>query len=486
MIMNIPRTMSTQHPDNVNQPFFTENTLIGGEDEIQEAYYAYSHLDCTEQMWDFEGKEVDNFVVKKLLTQNENFFRSKKLGKDVFLTFRVPNPEVEKGEAKILLETLESIPRSFDAAKLFYGEDLAPIFEVILPMTMSADSLNRVYYYYQNFVAGKSSAKLLTGTVKDWIGEFKPENINVIPLFEDMASLLHSADMVREYLKNKDVEYQRVFLARSDPAVSYGSLAAVLLNKIALDKLYRLQQEIGVKIYPILGVGSAPFRGNLRPETVEQLIQGYPSVHTFTIQSSFKFDNSVEQVKSAIDKINAKEDLAPLPVENEEKLLEIINKYRTAYFSHIKKLAPVINQVSRFVPKRRKRKLHIGLFEYARKAEDLKLPRAITFAASLYSLGIAPELLGFEALNKEDLSYIKAIYPNVEYDLRSALKFYNPSSPFMPKETVEAINKNFDELPPNVEHHQITSKLTNFMVDATGEDLGKLVLRAAQIRNFLG
>jgi phosphoenolpyruvate carboxylase len=120
-IPNIPKCMSTQHPDNVNSPFFAENVELGGEDEVQEAYYAFSHLGCDEQMWDCEGKEVDNYVVKKLLTKHEPFFRDKKLGKDVFLTLRVPNPNVEKAEAKILLETLESIPRSFDAAKLFYG-----------------------------------------------------------------------------------------------------------------------------------------------------------------------------------------------------------------------------------------------------------------------------------------------------------------------------------------------------------------------------
>jgi len=61
----ITRCMSTQHPDNVPL-FFAQNTELGGEDEIQEAYYAFSHLGCDEQMWDREGKEVDNFVVKKL------------------------------------------------------------------------------------------------------------------------------------------------------------------------------------------------------------------------------------------------------------------------------------------------------------------------------------------------------------------------------------------------------------------------------------
>ena len=52
--------MSTQHPDNVNPPFFAENPELGGEDEIQEAFHAFSNLGCSEQMWDCEGKEVDN------------------------------------------------------------------------------------------------------------------------------------------------------------------------------------------------------------------------------------------------------------------------------------------------------------------------------------------------------------------------------------------------------------------------------------------
>ncbi|GAH87835.1 unnamed protein product, partial [marine sediment metagenome] len=47
--------------------------------EIQEAYYAFSHLNCDEQMWDCEGKEVDNYVVKKLLTKYELFFQRKKV-----------------------------------------------------------------------------------------------------------------------------------------------------------------------------------------------------------------------------------------------------------------------------------------------------------------------------------------------------------------------------------------------------------------------
>jgi len=66
--------MSTQHPDNVAMPFFASGAPLSAEDEVREAYYAFSHLGCDEQMWDFEGKEVDEHVVEKLLTQYEGFF----------------------------------------------------------------------------------------------------------------------------------------------------------------------------------------------------------------------------------------------------------------------------------------------------------------------------------------------------------------------------------------------------------------------------
>src|SRR3989344_4367882 len=145
--MKVSSVLSTQHPDNARNPFFVNNSGIEGEDEIKEAFYAFSHLCCREQLWDYEGKEVDNFVVKKLLTNYEPYFRSHKLGKDIFLTLRVPNPDIEKNEAKVLLETLESIPRNFDSARVFYKEDIPPIFEVAVPMTKDHKVLLRIKRY---------------------------------------------------------------------------------------------------------------------------------------------------------------------------------------------------------------------------------------------------------------------------------------------------------------------------------------------------
>ncbi|MEM3657865.1 MAG: phosphoenolpyruvate carboxylase, partial [Candidatus Hadarchaeum sp.] len=148
----VPRTMSTQHPDNARLPPFSSGDVMGGEDEILEIYWVFSQLNCQEQMWDFEGKKALPWVVSELLMKNQEFFRERFLGKDFFLTFRIPNPEIETVEAKLVMEVLDSIPRCYDAARAFYQEDIPPVFEVILPMTTSAEQLNRVYHYYKKWV----------------------------------------------------------------------------------------------------------------------------------------------------------------------------------------------------------------------------------------------------------------------------------------------------------------------------------------------
>lgn len=489
MAIRIPKTMSTQHPDNVASPFFAANQELGGDDEIKEAFYAYSHLKCTEQLWDCEGKETDNYVVKKLLTGYEPYFTNTTLGEDVFLTLRVPNPAVERSEAKILLETLESIPRSYDTAKLFYGKDVAPVFEVALPMATDRRQLLNIARYYRRHVAGKKDASLGGTTVGEWIGEFKPEQIRVIPLFEDKESMLGSADAVRTLITEEKIEdHQRVWLARSDPALNYGSLASVLIEKVALQRLHSLQEELSVPLYPILGCGSAPFRGNLRPDNAGNSLKGYPSVHTFTLQSAFKYDYPVEQVEKAVATINEAKTGKPFQVD-EEKALGMVERLTASYQRQITELAPLINDVSSYIPPRRKRKLHIGLFGYSRQMGQTQLPRAIKFCGALYSLGIPPDLLGLDALTAKDLELAHAVYPSFEQDLKDALQYLNV--------------ENFRSLAPAIyEKIQPALSLVDYEVDRKHEKVTGIILdnyktryaqalkenitRAGFIRKFLG
>jgi phosphoenolpyruvate carboxylase len=483
----IPRCMSTQHPDNVSLPFFAKGKELDGEDEVLEAFYVFSHLGCDEQMWDYEGKEGDDYVVKKLLSKYNYFFKENRLGKDVFLTLRVPNPEFETIERKILLETLESIPRSFDTAHTIYKDDIAPIFEVILPMTTSSKALERVYRYYTDFVVGKENKPIFDSDilVKDWVSEFYPKKINVIPLFEDFTHLINADSITEEFLKGKSDEYIRVFLARSDPAMNYGLIAAILAVKLALFKLWKLGNKIGVQIFPIVGVGPSPFRGNFTPKNVLRTANEYRSVYTYTVQSAFKYDYPVSDVRFAIEQI--KSIVPAYPKEIDEKfVMDFFNNYTKVYFSHIENLAPVINKVANHIPSRRKRKLHIGLFGYSRENASIKLPRAITFTGSLYSIGVPPEILGLESLSDSEIENIKRYYENFEVDLKDSMQFSNPDTPFFPKNVLKVLEKLGINYEINEEHKELTKAIVSTVLDLKNYNIDELILRASQIRKFIG
>ena len=487
---NVSRTMSTQHPDNVNTPFFSDSAELGGEDEIKEVFYAYSHIHSREQLWDCEGKEVDNFVVKKLLTKYEPYFKKHILGKDAFLTLRVPNPSVEKNEAKILLETLESIPRNFDAAKLFYDDDIAPIFEIALPMTTDYRELVRIAEYYKQHVVGKQYHKLHGDiTIAQWIGKFQPETLRIIPLIEEKESILNPENIIEGYFKEIRVDdYQRVWLARSDPALNYGNLATVLMLKVSFQKLDKLQDKSSVDILPILGCGSAPFRGNFKPTNIKNCVQGYPSVHTYTLQSAFKYDYNISDVTKAVEFLNESKPSRPVDVD-EKKCAPIIDKLAHEDRKQVKLLADFVNNISPYVPSRRKRKLHIGLYGYSRSIGDLKLPRAITFCAALYSYGLPPEIIGLNALDEKDIDYIKDVYANFDNDLGDSLQYLNEDNlRIFPNEIVKNIQKikkmvNYEE---NTKHKKVTSIILDDLKKKDYRLLAENITRAGFIRGFLG
>ncbi len=488
---NVSRAMSTQHPDNVNIPFFSDGNELAGEAEIKEVFYSYSHLNCREQLWDCEGKEADNYVVKKLLNNYEPFFRKHNFGKDVFLTLRVPNPSIEKDESKILLEALDSIPRSFDTARMFYNNGQAPIFEIALPMTTNSDELVRISRYYSQFVVGKQHEKIGKGnmTVAQWIGEFQPEQIKIIPLIETKEAILDADKIVDGFLSEEKVEdYQRVWLARSDPALNYGNISTVLMLKVALQKIHALQEKHSVDILPILGCGSAPFRGNFKPTNIKNCIQGYPSVYTYTLQSAFKYDYNIKDVSKAVEFLNESKSSEPINVD-ESKCREIIEKVSEEYSKQLSLVVDFVNQMSPYIPSRRKRKLHIGLFGYSRSVGHLKLPRAITFCAALYSYGLPPELLGMNALENSDIEYIRGVYPNFDADLKNSLAYLNNDNlRIFPNEIQKAVEKvsGFVDFEADSKHKKVTSIIVEDFAKKDYKLLSENIIRAGFIRGFLG
>jgi len=487
--MNVPRCMSTQHPDNVATPFFSDSDVLAGEAEVKEAFFVLSQLGCQEQMWDSEGKEADNQVVEKLFSRYLDFFSKNRLGREFRLTYRVPNPSVEKGQGKILLETLHGIPRAYDVARAA-GIDTPPIFEIILPMTTSHLELERVRNYYEQVIVGQGATRLGAEkiSVKEWVGDFQPERINIIPLFEDFDSISRCDDVVLKYLKGKSPEYQRVFLARSDPALNYGSTTAVLLAKVALQKLAAVEGKTGVPIMPILGVGSPPFRGNFTPNNVGNCGDEYPSVQTFTMQSSFKYDHPFRDVVNAIDMVKGARRGPPLEID-ERRALAFANRIMKTYQAQVTEVADLINGLSAYVPNRRARKLHIGLFGYSRSMKGIKLPRAIKFCASFYSIGIPPELLGLSALSEKEFDELHGLYVKVDEDLKDAAKYLNRTNlGRMPKAVRDGVSKVLEwvECEPDEEYVEITTRIYEDFKAGRQAHLAEDVKAAAWKRRFLG
>ncbi|MEM2131794.1 MAG: phosphoenolpyruvate carboxylase [Candidatus Caldarchaeum sp.] len=422
---HIPRTMSSQHPDNVYSPPWLDTPLIEGDDEVEEVYQSWVTLGCEEAMWDAEGKDVDLNVVRKLLTTHPEHFREKIIGRDHFLTYRIPNPSMEKSDKKVFFETLQSIPKHFDACTAFYGRQVnPPVFEVILPFTTSVNQLIRVVNTYRKAVVQLEEIVIdyPNVTLGDIIGKISPEKIEVIPLFEDLDSMLNADAILGRFIELTSPRYVRAFIARSDPALNNGLVAATLMAKLALDKLQHLSKNTGIPVHTIIGVGTLPFRGGLSPTYLEKFYEEYGGVSTVTIQSAFRYDYPQNQVKEAIKSINKTLPIKKRStmVENVESVLQVIAKASQAYRAFAEVAAPSIARISALTPMRRRRKLHVGAFAYSRMVGGVELPRAIPYACSFYTLGLPPEFIGLRflyQLSEEEFDVLKQFY-NLAEDLR--------------------------------------------------------------------
>jgi len=412
---------------------------------------------------------------------------------------------------------LASIPRSYDVASNFYSvEGVAPIFEVILPMTTSAAELSRVSSLYESLIAQNTAISAV-----DWVGEFKPKHVEVIPLLENFQSILDADRIVGDYVRVSKASNVRVFLARSDPALNYGMIPAVLLIKIALAKLNKLAEATGTMLHPIVGVGSLPFRGNLTPLNLQCFLQDYAGVRTVTIQSALKYDFEPEGTKRLVETLNRRlfsseaQKLTKIQLANLESTAR---KLIVGYQSRVEKLADLVNSISDLVPRRRERKLHIGLFGYSREIGSIRLPRAINFTAALYSIGIPPEILGLSTLHtltNEEYETLNEVYSHWKTDLEQAASYVcwpnfslltsdpdvisNVTRPFQLRSVVAEILSDIQELenrigikvgPRTLSHRKHQNITNNTLIalaeESTHSDVTRYIVESGRLRFSLG
>ena len=497
----IPVTMATQHPDNAGKPYWYARPFISTSAEIKECFLCFSDLGIDEYNWDWEGKFVDEAVVDRLLHEHYDYFKKHPLGEDKFLTFRIPNPRVEKqfrlARAFMVMITSSQLSQSL-------GFEKAPIFESILPLTETAEEIIDIQEAFKELVGIEHRLLKMEDSIKF---------IEIIPLFEQVSKIINSPMILKKYINmhkkmfGRKPQYLRPYCARSDPALNSGLIPTILALKVALSSYLDLEKETGVRLYPMLGTGSLPFRGGLSPERLDLILEEYKGVRTLTLQSAFRYDYKLADIKKAIQKLHEKlpkTSAQKLKKEVIEDIKKCIPKFETAYRDSIENIAPLINKISLTVARRRERLQHIGLFGYSRGIGKIKLPRAIPFTASLYSVGVPPELIGTGRGIKHAISLgiwpkVKECYSYIKEDLIQAGYFLNRQNlenfaktknvwrDIM--EDIDIIEKEFQiTLGPvesfQLEHLQIAQKIYERLKD--NKDITQLVTYGGILRKSLG
>lgn len=180
----------------------------------------FKELPIDEYMWDWEGKYVDEAVGEKLFSRGEKFFQKHPFGKDLHLTYRIPAFDGEKMHrmARAFMNVLALSDLARDI-----GVNRPPVTEMFLPLTTHASQPIRVRETFKE-IAGYHRAVFHGGKKVD--AELM-KLFDVTPLVEDVSSLLSIEKIIRPYWEKLLKECpeakqrgQRLFLARSDPAMN--------------------------------------------------------------------------------------------------------------------------------------------------------------------------------------------------------------------------------------------------------------------------
>jgi phosphoenolpyruvate carboxylase len=502
--------MATQHPDNAGVPWWRSDPFVPTQDEIEEVLVLFKELPIDEYMWDWEGKYVDEAVGEKLYSRAHEFFAAHPLGQDLHLTFRIP--AYEEGKLHRMARAFMNLLSLADL-----GAELQlprpPVTEMFLPLTESAKQLMGVRKTFSDIA---EYHRKIFHTEHEYDDTLRRE-FQVTPLVEDTDSMFTIEEIMRPYwdsLKKEGVldpkRGQRVFLARSDPAMNAGLVPAVLALKSALSTVNELGDEFGIPVHPIIGTGSLPFRGSVNPLYTDEFLAQYAGIRTYCIQSAFRYDFPFDQVKTALEKIQKeapKRNAERLTTEEHRQLRQASDLFSAFWKPAVEALAPLINQVAEYVPARRERLLHVGLFGYSRGVGKVRLPRAIKFTAALYSIGVPPELIatgrGLAAAKEKGLlPIVERMYPAMRADLKHAGKYLNRENlQILAKRLPAFVEIERDvqlieevlgitlamEKPRHVLHRNLTSTMLHRLDDAVDpEAFTRDVVEAGILRRSLG
>ncbi len=445
-----PATMATQHPDN-------SEVYINIQQEPQEAIHALTPRDrgglgIEEIMIDFEGKLTPYHQTSQIAMGLIDIGIIP--GRDVSITPRIPNDRKEP-----LFRQLMSIMSLVETNILAFKQTgVQAIRETVVPMIESGDEIFRIQQRIDSVIELGN---------KNYDVPFPAGAIRVIPLVETVPSLVNIDRILDDYeesarkegMTTKDI---RVMMARSDSAMSYGMISSVLAVLTAISRSAQWGKHHGVEVAPILGGGSLPFRGHVTPANLDMFCRNYGGIRTVTLQSGLRYDHGPEATRRVSEELSGK--LGTIPVrsfsdEEQARMREFIGIFTKHYLKTFVKLAETVDRIAKYIPKNRDRlagsKSALG---YAREVADTRevadlvadpvlreelcslnteiscaIPRAISFTASMYTIGMPPEFVGvgrglkeiLEKYGQEGIDQLTAFYPQLQADLQFASRFVN-------------------------------------------------------------
>jgi phosphoenolpyruvate carboxylase len=236
-------------------------------------------------------------------------------------------------------------------------------------------------------------------------------------------------------------------------------MASVLSCKIAIAGCKKTEDVHGIKIYPILGCGSLPFRGHMTLENADNFLKEYQGTRTYTIQSGIRYDHGAEETRALIEKMKETVNRPP-PEYSEDQIREMermIFIFAKNYLLELSEIAEKISVIADYIPDQRERLLNVEEVAYYRELRNVesilrlcpdkevkrsimgyaytafhKPPRWVRFIASAYTCGLPPEFIGLgTALNeiKETMGekaverLLNETYPTLQADVKFASRF---------------------------------------------------------------
>lgn len=439
-----PAAMLTQHPDSASR-------YVSVQEEPEEAVHgllpAPEGLGADEVMVDFEGKLTPYHQTSQIVMALLD--RGLVPGRDVFVTPRVASASKET-VFRQLMALMSLVETNVQARE--HGAEQA-VREVVVPMCETPDELLAVRSRVANV---NDLAHKEFGLPAD------RELVRLIPLVEGVPELLSIDCLFSRYLAETGLRGTfRFFLGRSDPALSYGMVAAVLAGKVALVKAGWVGESFGVEMAPILGAGALPFRGHVTLDNLDTVMETFPGVRTVTIQSGLRYDHGEEEAREVCARLRRRPaggagglpSCGPSELAELHNLIAIFTRHYLETFLDIIDLVCLISDV---IPQQRDRLARFSAVGYARdmarpeKLADLvpdlelagrlrslslkagaALPRAIAFTAALYTIGLPPEFIGTgrgllevrQRYGPDGLAALERHYPGLRSDLAFAGRY---------------------------------------------------------------